>query len=155
MMIQNKTLPTLSNKLVSESSRSTLSLIFSLVPHLHCLQPVFHALYCKQLRKCVTMLFCIVTTDDNTLELWNPQKNNWFKTPHNRGNTCQVFCGKPYHVTIIGTSFGFQRRKFSEWSHSSTSSHHAATVGFCLHVADRHLWHWREQSPNSAWSDES
>ena len=57
-------------------------------------------------------------------------------------------------MTIIGTSFGFQHRRFSKFHYSSASSRFAATVTFRLHVADWRLWRWNKQSPIGAWSDE-
>ena len=76
-----------------------------------------------------------------------------FKTPQNKGSTCQVFGGKPpSRVTVIGTGFGFQLRRFSKFSHSSVSSSCADTVAFCLHVVDQRLWHWSKQSPINAWT---
>ena len=67
---------------------------------------------------------------------------------------CQMFGGKPCHITIIGTSFGFQHRKFSKLSHSSASSGCAATVAFGLYVANRRLWRWSKWLPVGTWSDE-
>ena len=55
---------------------------------------------------------------------------------------------------MIGTSFGFHHRRFSNLSHSSASSCYAATVVLCLHVANRRQWHWSKQSPIGTRSDE-
>ena len=135
VMIQNKTLQTITNKTnqSSESSKSILSLNFSLIPHLHCWHQAFYILYCKQPQKCLTDFIYICHDWWHTLELRNLTRN-WFKTPQNKGNMCQGFGGKaPCHMRIIRIGFGFQSRRFSKLSHSSTPSHCAATVAFCLH----------------------
>ena len=91
--------------------------------------------------------FALVVTDDTHSSVKNLQKV-LFEILQNKGNTCQVFGGKPpCHVTINGTGLGFQHRRFC-WSWC------AAIVAFHLHVIYQCLWHGSKQSPISAWSDE-
>ena len=79
-----------------------------------------------------------------------PKKRKRLKTSQNKGNTCQVFRRKPCHVTIIGTGFGFQHRRFGKLSHSSASSRRAATAVFCRHVAKWRFKRWKSFSLHDA-----
>ena len=66
-------------------------------------------------------------THTRSLKKKKPKKK-WFRTPQNKGNTCQVFGGKPpCHETVTGTSFGFPHRRFSK-------------VTFLLQVATWLVW---------------
>ena len=47
-------------------------------------------------------------------------------------------------MTIVGTSFGFQHRRFSKSLFRFKSL--CGYWTFCLHVTDRSLWHWSKQS---------
>ena len=157
VMIQNRT----SQTLTKQSGLNHLSWYFHWIPHSFLSCPVdsrfFVNYIANSFKKYLTDLTLRSYYSWHTFEVRKsalPKKRKRLKTSQNKGNTCQVFRRKPCHVTIIGTGFGFQHRRFSKLSHSSASSHCVATVASCLHVADRRLWRWSKQPPIGARSDE-